>query len=75
MVFSAQMYKENFNKKIQSKNSKHVYASMKTNVLGCLKVYTVSLDVLIFMRLLYTDFEKLTMQAMCMKGIFQKANF
>lgn len=69
------MYKENFNKKIQSKNSKHVYASMKTDVLGCLKVYTVSLDVLIFTRLLYTDFEKLTMQAVCMEDIFQRNHF
>lgn len=48
---------------------------MKINVLDSLKVYTISLDVLIFVRLLYNDFEKLTTQAMCMEYIFQTAHF
>lgn len=31
-MYSAQKYNQNFNKKIQSKNSKHVYAQTKINL-------------------------------------------
>lgn len=45
---------------------------MKINVLGCLKVYTIGLNSLIFVRLLYSDFEKLAMQTLGMENIFQR---